>query len=162
MIVGLIAALARDRVIGVKNTIPFNLSADLAWFRCRTLNKPVIMGRKTFESIGSVLPERKNIVLSDQPDNNSSVTWASFPEQALLEAGKVDAVMVIGGGKVYETFLNWATRLYLTYIDASLEGDTWFPDYEIHGSWFSTFISYHKKDSKNIYNYCFEILERDL
>lgn len=159
MIISLIAALAVDRVIGMDNVMPWHLSADLAWFKRNTLDKPVIMGRRTFESIGKPLPGRYNIVLSSHPGNNEDVTWVSTPAQALAKAGVVAEMMVIGGGKVYETFLPQAGRLYLTYIDAEVDGDTWFPNYE-PDEWRSTFSECHDADEKNTYSYRFEVLER--
>lgn len=159
MIISLIAALTVNRVIGIKNAMPWHLSADLAWFRRNTLNKPVIMGRRTFESIKKPLPRRHNIVLSYYHCYNSSVTWAATPAQALDAAGAVAEVMVIGGGKVYETFLPQAKRLYLTHINAKIDGDTWFPNYELN-EWQSTFSEFHYADEKNIYSYCFEIKKR--
>lgn len=160
MIISLIAALTVDRVIGMENAMPWHLSADLAWFKCNTLNKPVIMGRRTFESIGKPLPSRNNIVLINRlGENNIDVICVSTTEQALTAAGLVEEVMVIGGGKVYESFLPQAKRLYLTHIDAEVDGDTWFPDYESN-EWQSIFNEFHDVDEKNTYRYCFEILER--
>lgn len=97
MIISLIAALAADRVIGMENAMPWHLPEDLAWFKRNTLNKPVIMGRKTFESIGRPLPGRHNIVLSSQPGKGSGVTWVTSLEEALAAAGDVEEVMVMGG-----------------------------------------------------------------
>lgn len=159
MIISLIAVLAVNRVIGMKNTIPWHLSADLAWFRHNTLDKPVIMGRRTFESIGKPLPGRHNIVLSNHPGDNDGVTWVATPPQALVAAGVVDEVMVIGGGKIYKTFLPQAERLYLTHIDVKVDGDTWFPNYK-STEWQFIFREFHDADEKNIYRYSFEILER--
>ncbi|WP_016601162.1 type 3 dihydrofolate reductase, partial [Yersinia pestis] len=105
MIISLIAALAADRVIGMENAMPWHLPADLAWFKRNTLNKPVIMGRKTFESIGRPLPGRLNIVISSQPGTDERVTWAASIEEALAFAGNAEEVMVMGGGRVYKQFL---------------------------------------------------------
>ncbi|MCR3756092.1 MAG: dihydrofolate reductase [Sodalis sp. Psp] len=158
MIISLIAAMTADRVIGIKNTMPCYLSSDLAWFRRNTLNKPVIMGRRTFDSIGNPLLGRQNIVLSQHSGDNENVTWVTTPAQALAAAGDVKEVMVIGGGKVYETFLPQAGRLYLTHVNIEVDGDTWFPDYKPYG-WHSIFREFHDADTENIYSYCFEILE---
>ncbi|CFQ90944.1 dihydrofolate reductase [Yersinia frederiksenii] len=159
MIISLIAALAADRVIGMENAMPWHLPADLAWFKRNTLNKPVIMGRKTFESIGRPLPGRLNIVISSQPGADDRVTWANSIDEALALAGDVEEVMVMGGGRVYKQFLDRANRMYLTHIDAEVGGDTHFPDYE-PDEWESTFSEFHDADEVNSHSYCFEILER--
>lgn len=159
MIISLIAALAADRVIGMENAMPWHLPADLAWFKRNTLNKPVIMGRKTFESIGRPLPNRHNIVLSSSPDTDPGVTWVTSLEEALAAVGDAEEVMVMGGGRVYNQFLPRANRLYLTHIDAEVGGDTYFPDYE-PDEWETSFSEFHDADALNSHSYCFEILER--
>ncbi len=160
MMISLIAALAADRVIGMENAMPWDLPADLAWFKRNTLNKPVIMGRLTWESIGRPLPGRHNIVVSSQPGKNiDGVTWVTSLEEALAAAGEVEEIMVIGGGRIYEQMLDRADRIYLTHIDAEVEGDTHFPDYE-PDEWQSVFSEFHDADEKNSHSYCFEILER--
>ncbi len=159
MMISLIAALAADRVIGMENAMPWNLPADLAWFKRNTLNKPVIMGRLTWESIGRPLPNRLNIVVSSQPGNAEGVTWVSSIEEAINVAGDAEEIMVIGGGRIYAQLLDRADRLYLTHIDAEVEGDTHFPDYE-PDEWESSFSEFHDADEKNSHSYCFEILDR--
>ncbi|AWK40558.1 type 3 dihydrofolate reductase [Photorhabdus laumondii subsp. laumondii] len=161
MNISLIAALAMDRVIGMENKMPWNLPGDLAWFKRNTLNKPVIMGRVTYESIGHPLPGRLNIVLSNQPGNDERVTWVSSVDEALAVAGDAEEVMVMGGGKVYDQFISRASRMYLTHIDAEVIGDTHFPDYE-PDEWDSEFTEYHDADELNSHSYCFEILQRRL
>lgn len=160
MIVSLIAAMAENRTIGADNAMPWHLPADLAWFKRNTLNKPVIMGRKTYESIGRPLPGRKNIVISRQAQSDDRVVWVTTLDQAFAEAGAVDEVMVIGGGNVYQQALERADRLYLTHIEAALSGDTHFPDYQRY-SWRQSFSERHEADEKNAHAYRFEILERD-
>ena len=157
--ISLIAALAADRVIGMEGAMPWNLPADLAWFKRNTLNKPVIMGRLTFESIGRPLPGRLNIVVSRQPGATEGVTWVASLDEAIKTAGDVPEIMVIGGGRIYEQMLKRADRLYLTHIDAEVEGDTQFPDYE-PDEWQSTFSEFHDADEQNSHSYCFEILDR--
>lgn len=157
--ISLIAAMAADRVIGMDNAMPWHLPADLAWFKRHTLNKPVIMGRRTWESIGRPLPGRLNIVISSQPSAAEGVTWVASVEEALQAAGEAEEVMVIGGGRIYEQFLAQADKLYLTHIDAEVVGDTTFPDFEPE-EWHSTFSEFHDADEKNTHSYCFEILER--
>ncbi|MCX3309887.1 type 3 dihydrofolate reductase [Pantoea vagans] len=157
--ISLIAALAADRIIGMENAMPWDLPADLAWFKRNTLKKPVIMGRLTFESIGRPLPGRLNIVISSKPGTTEGVTWVTSLDEALQAAGDAEEIMVIGGGRVYEQMLKRADRLYLTHIDAEVEGDTQFPDYE-PDEWQSTFSEFHDADEQNSHSYCFEILDR--
>jgi dihydrofolate reductase len=157
--ISLIAALAADRIIGMENAMPWDLPADLAWFKRNTLKKPVIMGRLTFESIGLPLPGRLNIVVSSKPGSAEGVTWVTSLDAALQAAGDAEEVMVIGGGRIYEQMLPRADRLYLTHIDAEVEGDTQFPDYE-PDEWQSTFSEFHDADAQNSHSYCFEILDR--
>jgi dihydrofolate reductase len=157
--ISLIAALAADRIIGMENAMPWDLPADLAWFKRNTLKKPVIMGRLTFESIGRPLPGRLNIVVSSKPGSTEGVIWVTSLEAALEAAGEAEEVMVIGGGRIYEQMLPRADRLYLTHIDAEVEGDTQFPDYE-PDEWQSTFSEFHDADAQNSHSYCFEILDR--
>jgi len=157
--ISLIAALAVDRVIGMENAMPWNIQADLAWFKRNTLNKPVIMGRLTWESIGRPLPDRKNIVISSKPGEDSRVEWVSSVEAAIAACGDAEEIMVIGGGSIYEQLLPLAQRLYLTHVDAEVEGDTHFPDYT-PDEWQSTFSEFHDADDSNSHGYCFEVLER--
>ncbi|MDE8556469.1 type 3 dihydrofolate reductase [Pantoea vagans] len=157
--ISLIAALAADRIIGMENAMPWDLPADLAWFKRNTLKKPVIMGRLTFESIGRPLPGRLNIVVSSKPGAAEGVTWVTSLDEALQAGGDAEEIMVIGGGRVYEQMLKRADRLYLTHIDAEVEGDTQFPDYE-PDEWQSTFSEFHDADEQNSHSYCFEILDR--
>lgn len=159
MMISLIAAMAADRVIGMDNAMPWHLPADLAWFKRQTLDKPVIMGRRTWESIGRPLPGRLNIVISSQPGDADGVSWVTSIDEALQAAGEVDEVMVIGGGRIYEQLLPRADRLYLTHIDAEVVGDTTFPDFEPE-EWQSTFSEFHDADEKNSHSFCFEILQR--
>lgn len=156
--ISLIAALAADRIIGMENAMPWDLHADLAWFKRNTLKKPVIMGRLTFESIGRPLPGRLNIVVSSKPGKAEGVTWVTSLDDAINAAGDAEEIMVIGGGRIYAQMLARADRLYLTHIDAEVEGDTQFPDYE-PDEWHSTFSEFHDADARN-HSYCFEILER--
>jgi dihydrofolate reductase len=157
--ISLIAALAADRIIGMENAMPWDLPADLAWFKRNTLKKPVIMGRLTFESIGRPLPGRLNIVVSSKPGSAEGLTWVTSLDDAISAAGEAEEIMVIGGGRIYEQMLARADRLYLTHIDAEVEGDTQFPDYE-PDEWHSTFSEFHDADEQNSHSYCFEILER--
>lgn len=165
MILSVIVAMAHNRVIGLNNQMPWHLPADLAWFKKNTLNKPVIMGRKTFESIGRPLPNRHNIVISRQIesiDNKiSNVSWVKSIDEAISLAQKQqpDEVFIIGGGNIYQQVLPLIDRLYLTHIDAELQGDTYFPDY-LSEQWQVIYQEDHQADEKNSYPYQFKILQR--
>ncbi|MEA1063554.1 type 3 dihydrofolate reductase [Apirhabdus apintestini] len=157
--ISLIAAMAAGNVIGMDNTMPWSLPADLAWFKRNTLHKPVIMGRLTWESIGRPLPGRRNIVLSRHPGEDERVIWVKSPDEAIAACENAEEIMVIGGGNIYRQFLPLAQRIYLTHIDAEIEGDTHFPDYQ-PDAWQSVFSEFHEPDENNSHGYCFEILER--
>nr|WP_244893547.1 type 3 dihydrofolate reductase [Gilliamella apicola] len=160
-----IVAMAHNRVIGLNNQMPWHLPADLAWFKKNTLNKPVIMGRKTFESIGRPLPNRHNIVISRQIesiDNKiSNVSWVKSIDEAifLAQEQQPDEVFIIGGGNIYQQVLPLIDWLYLTHIDAELQGDTYFPDY-LPEQWQVIYQEDHQADEKNSYPYQFQILQR--
>lgn len=166
MKIAMIAAMAHNRVIGADNDMPWHLPADLKHFKAVTLGKPVIMGRRTWESIGRPLPGRPNIVItsataSDFPD---TVTVVTNVEEALSAASEMvtedDEVMVIGGGKVYEAFLPQATTLYLTQIALIVDGDTCFPDYDSQGDWVRSDVVENRADEHNPYDYTFFTLTR--
>jgi dihydrofolate reductase len=130
MKISLVVAMSKNRVIGVDNRMPWHLSADLKRFRRITMGKPIIMGRRTHESIGRPLPGRKNIVLTGAPDYRAEgCTVVHSPEEALREAAGEEA-MVIGGSAVYREFLPKADRLYLTLIHRIFPGDTFFPEFD--------------------------------
>ncbi|MCY9802925.1 type 3 dihydrofolate reductase [Vibrio scophthalmi] len=159
MIISMIAAMANDRVIGKDNQMPWHLPADFAWFKRCTMGKPVVMGRKTYQSIGRPLPGRQNIVISrDNQLQIDGVTTVTSIEQALAAVGEVEEVMIIGGGAIYAACLPIANRLYVTYIDANVDGDTQFP------IWDDSFVESHsesyKADEKNLYDMRFVILDK--
>lgn len=156
MKISMIAAMANNRVIGKDNDMPWHMPADLQHFKKVTLGKPVIMGRKTLESIGRPLPGRKNIVISRSNEILfEGVEIANSPEQAIEIAGDVDEVMIIGGGHIYNHFLALADTLYLTHIDLNVEGDTCFPDYNSIAKWTIIEEDNHQADESNPYNYRF-------
>ncbi|HEX5804098.1 MAG TPA: type 3 dihydrofolate reductase [Azospira sp.] len=127
-ILALIAALDRDRLIGRDNALPWRLPEDLRHFKATTLGKPVIMGRKTWESLGRPLPGRRNIVVSRNADYAlQGAELVGSLEAALRLAAEAEEVFVIGGAELYRQALPLAQRLYLTEIDASHAGDAWFP-----------------------------------
>lgn len=155
----LIVAMSQNRVIGKNNQLPWHLPADLAWFRENTLGKPVIMGRKTFESIGRPLPKRTNIVLSRQAFHFEGTQWQSSLQDALDSVKDFPEVMLIGGGELFKQALPQAKRLYLTEIQTALEGDTFFPELD-WANWCIEFEQYRPKDENNAYDCRFLILVR--
>lgn len=161
MKIALIVAMAQQRVIGKDNDMPWHLPADLAHFKETTLGKPIIMGRKTFASIGRPLPGRTNVIMSrDQQYAPAGVTVVASPEEALAKVSDAEEVMVIGGEQIFELFLPLADTLYLTFIDADLEGDTWFPDWQQYGQWQECSRVHRDADAKNAYALDFVTLER--
>lgn len=129
VIVTLIAAMAKNRVIGLDRGIPWDIPADRRRFRELTMGHPVIMGRKTFESIGRPLPGRRCIVLSRQPGYAApGCEVKGSIEEALRICSASDEVFVAGGGELYRLALPLAERLCLTYVDLDLSGDTTFPE----------------------------------
>ncbi|MFO6423705.1 type 3 dihydrofolate reductase [Motilimonas sp. KMU-193] len=161
MKIAMIAAMANNRVIGKDNQMPWHLPADLKFFKATTLGKPVLMGRRTYESIGRPLPGRLNVVITrDSSWHAEGVTVAASPEAALALVAEHEEVMVIGGGAIYQAFLPLADTLYLTFIQADIEGDTQFPDYEAGNQWHSLQLATHHADEANQYDLVFTKLTR--
>jgi dihydrofolate reductase len=159
MIISMIAAMAHQQIIGKENKMPWHLPAEFSWFKRCTLGKPIVMGRKTFESIGRPLPGRTNIVVSR--DVNlviEGVTVVASLDEAMLAAAGADEVMIIGGGSIYQAYVSQCQRLYLTFIDADIDGDTQFPDYG--NGWHQSYSESYVADEKNAYNMRFVVLER--
>ncbi|WP_324696625.1 type 3 dihydrofolate reductase [Candidatus Thiothrix phosphatis] len=157
----LIAAMAHQRVIGQEGKMPWHMPIDLAWFKRNTLGKPIIMGRKTWDSIGCALPGRRTLVLSGTADFRPiGAERVASPEAALAAVSGAPEIMIAGGAQVYQYFLPQADRLYLTLIDVALTGDTFFPDYN-QGQWRESERIEHPADAQNPYPCTFLILERE-
>lgn len=133
MHISLIAAKSENGVIGKDNKLPWDLPEDLKYFKKMTLGKPIIMGRKTFESMGSKpLPQRENIILTHHAGLVlPGCIIVNSVEGALAAAGSRDEVMVIGGAEIYAQFLPLATRLYLTIVHQIIDGDSFFPKFDL-------------------------------
>ncbi|MCP1727443.1 dihydrofolate reductase [Natronospira proteinivora] len=156
----LVAAMTRNRVIGRDGGMPWHLPADLAHFKRVTLNHPVVMGRKTFESIGFALPKRRNVVVTRQSDVRFEGTeTAGSLDEALERLADEDTVMVIGGGQLYREALPRATVLELTFIDTEVEGDTTFPEWSAE-EWRETSREHRPADERNAHNMNFVRLVR--
>jgi dihydrofolate reductase len=160
VIISIIAAMDRNRLIGNKNQLPWHLPADFAHFKSVTMGKPIVMGRKTFESIGKPLPGRTNIVLSRNPDTQfEGVVCASSVEEAIAAVPDAKEVMIIGGSTIYEMLLPRVDRMYLTYVDGAFEGDAWFPKFD-EKQWIEKKSVLFQADEKNCYGCRFVTLER--
>ncbi len=160
MKISLIVAMAENRVIGRGGDLPWHLSADLKRFKKLTLGHVVIMGRKTFESIGRPLPRRRSLVLSRDPACRlPGAEIAASLEQALALAAGEDQVFVIGGAAVFAEALPLADRLYLTLVHAEVDGDVFFPEVDLE-SWRLVSEQRHKADSKHAYPFSFLTYER--
>ena len=164
MRLSLIVAMANNRTIGLNNTLPWHLPGDLKYFKSITMGKPIVMGRKTFDSIGKPLPGRLNIVITRNTNwSFSGVEVVSSLDQAKNIVSLMDEsmseIMVIGGSEIYNTAIDQADRLYITRVQASFEGDTFFPlfDEEI---WHE--VSRQEPEQQGETPYFFQILEKNL
>lgn len=155
MIISLIAAMDKNRLIGIKNGLPWHLPADFKHFKEVTMGKPVVMGRKTFESIGKPLPGRKNVVISRSGFEADGVVVVGSIDAALNEVKDAEEVMIIGGASFYQQMINKADRMYLTHVDAECEGDAWFPEFSLDDWEVVSEVSFNA-DEKN--NYSFKII----
>lgn len=162
MILSAIVAIAENNVIGMDGGLPWYLPADLKYFKKKTLGNPVIMGRKSYESIGRPLPKRTNIVISRDPYYiSSNVLVAHSIEEALDITKDLDSeeVFIIGGAQIYSASLALCDRLYITEVHAKISGDTFFPEWNKE-EWHLVFCERHSKDEKNEFDYSFKIYER--
>jgi len=160
--ISIISAIAsQTRAIGNKNGLIFRISEDLRRFKSLTVNHPIIMGRKTFESIGRSLPNRTNIVISRREDFKPEGVLVAKSLASALEIAKKSSgseeIFVIGGGEIYKEFLPLSNRLYLTIVESNEVGDTFFPDYS---EFKKTVHQEQKTDEKSGLRYTFVILEK--
>lgn len=153
----IVVAMGKNREIGVDNQLLWHLPKDLKHFKELTSGHPIIMGRKTYESIGKPLPNRTNIVISGKNDwFEEGILIVGSIKEALKFAKKIDEnVFVIGGGTIYEQTIDLADQLEITLVDATLEADTYFPKID-EKIWQKTQETYHEKDEKNQYDFCFQ------
>lgn len=151
----LIVAMDENRLIGNKNKLPWHLPADLAFFKRTTMGKPIVMGRKTYQSIGKPLPGRRNIVITrDAAFSAAGCEVANSIETAMSLTNDDDEVMLIGGASLYQQTIARATRLYITRIHHSFEGDTWFPKIDLR-EWKTVNREDFDADQSNQYAYSF-------
>ena len=162
MTISLVVAAAQNNAIGKNGQMPWHLPNDMKHFKNITWGMPVIMGRRTFQSLGKPLPGRKNIVITRQLDwKADGIVIVKNLDDALFVAKETDAkeVFVIGGGEIYRLAYEKAKRIYLTRIKAEPEGDTFFPELDPK-EWHLVNEDKHQADEKHQYDYSFQVLER--
>lgn len=158
--ISLIAAMGRDRVIGAHNTLPWRLPADMRHFRRVTMGKAVLMGRKTFESLGKPLAGRANIIITRDPAYAApGCRVVHSVAEALAAAGANAEIMVLGGADIFVQFLPFAARMYLTYVHGDFDGDAFFPAFDT-SAWVETERTEHAADAENPHACSFVTLER--
>ena len=156
----IIAALSDNRVIGRDNRLPWHMPADLAHFKRLTMGKPIIMGRRTWESLPGLLPHRTHVIVTrDREYAAQGGLVVHSIQQALDLVGDADEMMVVGGANLYAQTLPLASRMYLTVLHARFEGDTVFPDYD-EAEWREVERESHPADERNPHAYTFLDLER--
>jgi len=154
-IISLVCAMANNRVIGKDNKMPWHLPADLKHFKAVTMDKPIVMGRKTYESIGRPLPGRQNVIISRNSEYQvDGCDVVDSIDSALQLLSSDDEVMIIGGGFLYSQMIELADKLYLTFIDLDVAGDIYFPEYE-HLNLQEESRESHLSDEENPHNYHF-------
>lgn len=160
MRITLIAALARNRVIGREGGLPWRLPDDMKHFVRATLGKPVVLGRRSYEERREPLRDRTTIVLTrDRSYEAPGCVVVHSPEGALRAADGAEELMVAGGTPVYEAFLPLADRMILTLVDAEVEGDTWFPEFD-RSEWVEVESEPHPADARHLYAFRIVHLER--
>jgi dihydrofolate reductase len=160
MIISIIVATDKNGVIGLDGDLPWHLSSDLKHFKEITMGKPLIMGRKTHESIGRPLPGRKNIVLTYSKEFKAEGCEVVHSlDDAFKAAGDVNEVMIMGGSGIYDQSLTRADRLYLTEVHADVKGDVYFPEFD-KGEWVEREREEHFADDRNDFDYSFVVMER--
>ncbi|AHN21987.1 dihydrofolate reductase [Lysinibacillus varians] len=156
--ISLIVAHDHNHVIGYENGMPWHLPGDLQYFKEKTMGKPMIMGRKTFESIGRPLPGRRNIVVTrDANYRADGIETATSIEEALALAGDVPEIMIIGGEQIFRLSMELTDRIYITKINHSFKGDTFFPAYEEE---FVLVASQEPETAPEGYTFQYQIFER--
>lgn len=160
MHIAAIVAISENAVMGKNNQLPWHLPADLQHFKKITMGKPILMGRKTFDSIGRVLPGRCNVIITrDEAFQAPGCVVATSIDTALASVSYCDEIFVIGGAALFQQMLPMVDRLYLTIIHHEFDGDTFFPDINL-AEWQETEREDHLPDEVNRYSYSFITLEK--
>ena len=162
--ISLLVAMDRNHVIGLNNDLPWYLPNDLRYFKEKTTGNTIIMGRKTFTSIGKALPKRRNVVLTrsdmDFPEGVEVIHDLATVKE-WNDKNPDEAYFIIGGGDIFNQVMSIADRLYITWIDEEFEGDTFFPKFAIEEDWKLTSKTKGEKDEKNPYDYYYLVYDRN-
>lgn len=160
MIISIVVAIAQNHAIGRNNQLLWRLPADLRHFREVTTGHTVLMGRKTYASVGKPLPNRKNIVISRNRELEiPGVLMAGDLQSALALCGQEEEVFVIGGAEIYQLAMDITDKIYLTVVEAEFDGDTFFPAID-YSNWEQTAVVHHSKDEKHAWDFTFSTLIR--
>lgn len=160
MILSIVVAQGLNRGIGKDNQLLWHLPGDLKFFKNTTTGKSIIMGRKTFDSIGKALPNRRNIVVSRSANLNlPNVEIFGNIEEAIAACKNEEEVCIVGGASIYEQVFDKVDKIYLTQVYHEFEADTFFPDLDMK-KWVLEWQEPHEKDEKNAFNYTFKIFSR--
>jgi dihydrofolate reductase len=157
--ISLIAALDEAGGIGSNNQLLVHLPADLKYFKAITMGKPIIMGRRTYESIGKPLPGRMNIIISSHLTSSNEIAVVSSLAEALELTKHLPEIMIIGGGQLFADTINRADRLYITTIHHQFRADVYFPNIDLN-TWICKEKRFQSRDDKNQYDISFSIYER--
>lgn len=158
--VSIIVAMAKNRVIGAANGIPWHLPNELKLFKSVTMGHPIVMGRRTYESINRLLPGRTTVIVTRQPGYQvPGAIIAHSLEDAIAACPADDEIFVIGGGELYKSALPMADRIYLTTVDAAPDGDTFMPEFDL-GEWRETSSQSYPADNEHRYAYRFAVYDR--
>lgn len=161
MLLSLIVATGTGGVIGNKGEIPWHLPVDLAYFKKTTMGFPIVMGRRTFESIGRPLPGRRNLVLSRDPSTlPESVEGYGSVEDVLAACSEESEIFIIGGSEIYSLFLTMVQKIYQTEVDGDFEGDAFFPELD-SDQWIQISRQEHPADEKNKHSCTFVVWKRE-
>lgn len=155
MTITMIGAMARNRVIGADNAMPWHLPAEMGHFRRSTIGRTVLMGRKTFESLGRPLKDRRNVILTrnvDYAPDGCEIVHSLEEALARYTAAKEDELVIMGGAEIYKQFLPHADKLLLTEVDTVIEGDAYFPEFDLQ-DWTLINSEPFPKDEKNSYDF---------
>jgi len=158
--ISIIVAMARNRVIGAGNRIPWHLPAELKLFKTITMGHHIVMGRNTWESIGRLLPGRTSVIVTRQPDYRvEGALMAASVEAAIAACGNDPEIFIIGGAQLYAAAMAHADRLYLTVVEADVDGDARMPDFDL-GAWAKRSAQTYAADDKNPYAYVQTVYEK--